>query len=253
MPPRFLVAVLASLVLIVSCGSDTSQSVNPYDPPAPVSNPDIKILMMGNSHTAPIPKYLRQIFQRNNPSLRVLITQAPGGMFLIDRMNDPANVELLRDGDWTHVVLQALKYSTSGQYEYPTLGAEFFIDLSNEVGTTPILFPEHPRKGNSWESSYLYQLHSSIAEQHPACVSPIGFVWEDFMSKSSLSLHMQDGNHASAAGSFLTALVIYQTIMAVENFQSVQYIQGVGLSQSEQALMRTSVADITASYIPCNY
>lgn len=209
--------------------------------------------MMGNSHTTPIPSLLRQIFNKANPNLSVEVTQAPGGMYLIDRMADSRNVDLLKDGTWTHVVLQALKYSTSGMYDYSTMGAEFFIDLSNDIGTVPILFPEHPRKNNSWESSYLYQLHTGIAEEHSACVSPIGYVWEDFMSKSTLKLHQLDGNHATNAGSFLTALVIYQTIMSRDDLQSIGFVSGVDVAQSEQSIMWASVADITASYRPCNY
>ena len=241
------------LLLVGSCGGGGSTLIEPPPPPQGGTEATVKILMMGNSHTGPIPSILSRIFSQLNPSLAVEIELAPGGMFLIDRMNHTATLDLLRNGEWTHVVLQALKYSTSGTIDYPTTGAEFFIDETNSLGGVPILFPEHPRRWNTWESSYLYNLHSGIATEHSACVSPIGFVWEDFMAKSSLSLHQADGNHATTAGSFLTALVIYQTIMEVDDFNALANISGIGISDQNQIKMRASVVDVMTTYQPCAF
>lgn len=251
---RIFVAI--ALLLVTSCGGSGSKPDDPFDGgggggSGGGNGPVIKVLMMGNSHTTPIPDLLYKIFEKARPDVRLTVEQAPGYFFLIDRINQQSTFDLLEGEDWTHVVLQALKYSSSGRYTYPTTGAEVLIDKTNEIGAVPIMFPEHPREGNSWESSFLYELHSGVAVDHPACVSPVGFVWEDFMNKSNLSLHHSDGNHATQAGSFLTAMVIFQTIMAEEGLITIPHISGVGVNQSQQALMRASVSDILSTFEPC--
>ena len=84
MSQRIIICVLVTVLM--SCGGGGSQSRQLTVEPEEVINPDLKILMMGNSHTTPIPTLLRQIFHVANPELRVQVTQAPGGMFLIERM-----------------------------------------------------------------------------------------------------------------------------------------------------------------------
>ena len=252
---KHMVIILWALLFIPSCGGSGSKPNDPFDGGGGGGSggdgPVIKVLMMGNSHTTPIPELLHKIFAKARPDVRLTVEQAPGYFFLIDRINQQSTFDLLESEDWTHVVLQALKYSSTGRYTYPTTGAEVLIDKTNEIGAVPIMFPEHPREGNSWESNFLYELHSGVAVEHPACVSPIGFVWEDFMNKSDLSLHHSDGNHATQAGSFLTAMVIFQTIMADEGLINIPHISGVGVNQSQQTLMRASVSDILNTFKPC--
>ena len=62
----------------------------------------------------------------------------------------------------------------------------------------------------------MYDLHVSIANKQSTCVAPVGLVWDRVISlMPRLELHHADENHASNAGSFLTALVFYQTIAVI--------------------------------------
>lgn len=246
------IVILFSSVLLIACGGSDGDDNETIEPPIAVIDYDYQILMMGNSHTAPIPTVLSQIFKHAQPGVTVSIILAPGGMFLIDRMEDTANIALLNQEPWSHVILQALKYSSSGTMSYPTTGAEYFIREATAIGATPIMYPEHPRQGNTWEAEYLFQLHTSVAAEHPACVAPIGFVWDDFQSKSTLELHISDGNHANTAGKFLTALVLYHAITQAD-ISALSFIPDVGVSEADQQDMRDSVHTVVTTYIPCVY
>ena len=59
---------------------------------------------------------------------------------------EAAEITLL---NWSFVVLQAQKYSTSGQFFYPTDGAEALLRIARTQRAVPILFPEWPLRGVS--------------------------------------------------------------------------------------------------------
>ena len=247
-----LSGLFALIILLQGCGGGGSSTVNPPPPPADKSTADFEVLLMGNSHTTPIPSMLEKIFAVGYPDKTTNFEVAPGYLFLIDRMNDSASINMLREGEWTHVILQALKYSSSGQYSYPTTGAEYFINQSKGIGATPILFPEHPRAGQSWEVDYLWNLHTSVADRTPACVAPIGYVWQEVMNQSSIALHSSDGNHASTAGSFLTALTIY-SIITGDLVSELDEVPNVPVDSGTQELFKSSVDYILATFQPCSY
>ena len=90
------------------------------------------------------------------------LLEASGG-FLSDRVTDGVSYRDLEREPWTHVILQGQKYSTTGSYSYRTDAAEYWIRGSKKQGATPIMFPEHPRQGNTWEGQTLWDLHKGIA------------------------------------------------------------------------------------------
>jgi hypothetical protein len=119
---------------------------------------------------------------------------------------------LLRSQSWSFVILQAQKYSTSGQFQYSTAEAKALIRISREQRAVPVMFPEWPREGVD-ETQRIYDLHVAIAQAEPACVAPIGQAWDLALARDpALVLHAADGNHSAPAGAFLAALVLYATI-----------------------------------------
>ena len=161
--------------------------------------------------------------QLNRPALRVLLAltlcaafvSCGGGSGNADAppaVAPPpatATLELLQGQRWTHVVLQAQKYSSSGQFQYSTTEALALIRLARAAGAQAILFPEWPRRGID-ESARIYELHVSIAQREPACVAPIGQAFDlAALRQPALLLHNADGNHSAPAGAFLAALMLY--------------------------------------------
>lgn len=211
------------------------------------------VLLIGNSHASALGPVLEQLLMLGQPGKRVDVQIAPRSGFLAERVNDGVTAETLESQNWTHVILQAQKYSSSGAYTYPTTAAEYWIRGAKQQGATPIMFPEHPRRGNSWEGQTLWELHSDIATRENACVAPVGLVWDEVLfTDPSLLLHQPDGNHASAMGVLLTALVFYQIITG-DSVESLPALSALNVEARVEVLMETAVSSQLFAYVSCVY
>lgn len=241
--------LVAATLLVAGCSGDESDRVTTYGPPA--ASADISLLFMGNSHASVngLQGMVAEMVGAVRPNESVAAVEAPGWMFLEERINHAPSINLLRSHDWSFVILQAQKYSSSGQYEYSTAEAEAFIRLAREQHAVPILFPEWPRKGVD-ETMRIYDLHVSIAQREPACVAPIGQAWDLSLSRHpELVLHADDGNHSNPAGAFLAALVLHATITGVSPLD-VPPLTQFTVSGNTQALLRTVADDTIQAWPP---
>ena len=183
------------------------------------------------------------------PGRTVAATEAPGWMFLEDRVADAASLQLLRGRTWSFVVLQAQKYSTSGLFSYPIEPAITLIEMSRTAAAVPILFPEWPRRDVA-ETQRIYDLHVSIAQREPACVAPIGQAWDLALARHpGVVLHDADGNHSAAPGAFLAAVVIASTITGTPP-DAFPFVSAAGVDADTQALLRRTAADTVLAYAP---
>lgn len=173
---------------------------------------ELSILFIGNSHSAPIPKRLTEIYQRQQPGAKVRIKAVRKGGFLVDHARSESTLQMMRSGDWDWIVLQAQKYSTTGRYTYPTTGAIELSEVAAEVGAKVIMYPEWSRRDVPEEYARIRAIHDSIAEETGADVAPIGEAWEKAISENTDGLYARDGNHATAKGSYLNAAVFYSLI-----------------------------------------
>lgn len=246
---------LAAVTLgALACGGGGSpapvNSVEQPTAPAP-ADADITLLMMGNSHTSlsALPRQLEALLRAGLPGKSVAATEAPGWMFLDERLADAASMALLRGRRWTVLVLQAQKYSSSGQFSYSTSEAQSLIRVARELGAMPVMFPEWPRLGVA-ETERIYELHASIARQQPACVAPIGQAWGLALQRHpALVLHAGDGNHSAPAGAYLTALMLYTTLTGASPL-ALPALANNGVPAEQQALLRQVAADAAAATAP---
>ncbi|HUR40177.1 MAG TPA: hypothetical protein VM240_03335 [Verrucomicrobiae bacterium] len=225
-----------------------------HEQDAEVSAPkdaDISILSMGNSHQSvnDIQAMIADMVRSERDGELVAIVEAPGWMFLEDRLYHEPSLRLLREIDWSYVILQAQKYSTSGQYSYSTAEAKELIRLARVQHAVPILFPEWPRLGVD-ETQRIYDLHVSIAQAEPACVAPIGQAWDLSLARHpDLRLHAPDGNHSNHAGAFLAALVLHATITGGSPLD-VPHLAAYPVETEDQARLRQVAADTVADWPP---
>lgn len=206
---------------------------------------------MGNSHASVnhLQRMVREMVLAVRPGKTVATAEAPGWMFLQEHFNDPDSVNLLRSQDWSFVVLQAQKYSSSGQFEYSTTGAEGLIRMARERHAVPIMFPEWPRLGVN-ETRIIYDLHVSIAQREVACVAPIGQAWDLALERHpSLRLHGDDGNHSNPAGAFLAALILFATVTGTSPLDVPPMPQFV-VDVDTQALLRPIAAETVQLWPP---
>ena len=233
-------------------GSTNAITYSTSQPLADNSNASAyKVLLMGNSHAAGLRQTLEYLLILGQAGKSVDVQLAPNPGFLDDRVNDGESEQKLECEQWTHVILQGQKYSSTGSGTYPTTAAEYWIRGSKELGATPIMFPEHPRKNNTWEGQTLWDLHTGIAVRENACVAPVGLVWDEVIFRDpSLMLHQPDGNHASEAGLLLTALVFYQIITG-QPVESLPELSGLNIDSATEQIMKESVSSLLFAYQPC--
>jgi hypothetical protein len=183
--------------------------------PANVFANDYAVIMLGNSHTTKnkLPKILETLLANDGKGATAEVKASRHWRFLDERLDDGTSQKLLESEQWTHVVLQAQKYSSSGRYFYPTDAAEEWIRRAKAQDAAPILFPEWARRGNTEEGPRLQTLHEEIAAREAACVAPVGVAWEIVReSNPDLVLHHPDGNHSNKNGAHLTAYVLYEAV-----------------------------------------
>ena len=208
-------SILATLVLLLAaCGGGGDAQRGGATSGPPPASADITLLFMGNSHTSvnDLSKMVADMVRAGRPGKTVASVEAPGGLFLDERLTDAPSMDLLRSQNWSFVILQAQKYSSSGQVAYSTEEAKELVRRSRTQHAVPIMFPEWPRRGID-ETQRIFDLHVSIAQAEPACVAPIPQAFDLALARDpTLTLHASDGNHSAPAGAFLAALVLYATI-----------------------------------------
>ena len=210
------------------------------------SQENYQILLIGNSHSVSngLPNLISTLIEAGQPGISADAGAAAGFKFLDERLNDGKTQELLESRSWTHVILQAQKYSSSGQYYYSTAAAETWIRRVKAQNARPILFPEWPRRGNKEEGQRIHNLHLSISSRESACVAPIGLAWEESLARyPSLSLHAADGNHSNLTGALLTAYVLYH-VTTGQSAANLPYILTISVNANTQKDLRELAAAV---------
>jgi hypothetical protein len=241
-------------LLLAACGGGGGGDQAPNNPPSgpPSATADITLLFMGNSHTSVnnLSGMVAEMVRAARPGKTVASVEAPGWMFLEERLNHAPSVDLLRSQDWSFLVLQAQKYSSSGQFVYSTAEAEAFIRMGREQHAVPIMFPEWPRRGVD-ETQRIYDLHVSIAQRETACVAPIGQAWDLSLARfPSLELHAPDGNHSNPAGAFLAALILFATITGNSPMDVPPLAAQFAVDNGTQAQLREIAAEAVLTWPP---
>jgi hypothetical protein len=239
-------SLAAATLLLAACGivDDSGGAVEG-------TAADVAILMMGNSHTSynNLPAMVEMLVADARAPETAGAVEAPGWMFLEDRYSHEPSLDLIRLQDWSFVVLQAQKYSTTGCCVYSTAEAEAFIRIARAQNAVPIMFPEWPRRDVD-ETMTIYNMHVSIAQAEPACVAPIGQAWDLSLQRHpGIVLHAADGNHSAAPGALLTALVLAATMTGASPLDMPQ-LGGFGVAADDQALLRAVAADTVAAWPP---
>jgi hypothetical protein len=211
-----------------------------------------QILLYGNSHIARQAGLIKRLISTAEPQ-RLIDVENAGGGFLDENLASAKQVAKLEDGSWTHVILQGQKYSQSGSTIYPTTAAQHWIEKAKVNGATPILFPEHPQRGNADEGQRIHQLHTAISQQQKSCVAPIGLTWDKvLMISPQLPLHQSDGNHASLTGNMLTALVFYEVITG-NSADLLPYIPEIDVDESIQQLLGQIASETVQLFPSCQF
>ncbi|WMS86813.1 hypothetical protein [Pleionea litopenaei] len=255
--------VLCSILILLTAGcridsdndSSNADAHNSHTPDLNAPLADYELLFMGNSHSSQneLPQLVATLLTNDGEGKSANAFNAPGWSFLDGRLNDGVSYGFMQSREWTHVILQAQKYSTTGRYSYPTDAAKTWIQRAKQQNAIPIMFPEWPRRGNFEEGQRIHMLHMSIVLQEPACVAPIGLAWDAAIAlRPTINLHASDGNHSNPTGALLSAYVFYGVI-SNKPVSDLEYLPSLPANQSMQTFLRQVAADTLAAHPPCQY
>jgi hypothetical protein len=203
---------------------------------------DYNVLLIGNSHSsrAGLPDMLEEILEADGTAASADVKALGHWAFLTERLEDRTTQKALESRSWTHVILQAQKYSTTGRYYYPTDAAEEWIRRVRVHGAQPILFPEWARLQHPEEGARIHHLHLGISSREFACVAPVGLAWQIVRdAHPDIRLHAHDGNHANRQGALLTAYVLYGAVSG-ESPAALPYLKIRGVNEETQAVLRAA-------------
>ncbi|WP_339723652.1 hypothetical protein [uncultured Paraglaciecola sp.] len=252
---------MSIIVSLSGCSSDGATAANSAktNVPSHVSDlaampvADYEVLFIGNSHSSAngLPNLVAILLESAESGKTANAALAAGYGFLDERVNDGVTEEALKARQWTHVFLQAQKYSTTGRYFYPTLAAQTWIKSVKSLYALPIMFPEWPRYANKEEGQRIFDLHLSIVSQEAACVAPVGLVWDASIKRHpDIKLHAVDGNHSNLNGALLTAYVFFQ-IISTQPANVLEYIPEIGVNEVIQAKLKAVALDFHNLHLPC--
>ena len=79
---------------------------------------EFQVLLIGNSHSSKndLPDLVAKLIEIWHPDASVYVDAAPRWVFIAERIDDKVTQKTLESRQWTHVILQAQKYSSSGRY-----------------------------------------------------------------------------------------------------------------------------------------
>ena len=215
---------------------------------------NFNVLMLGNSHTTQnkLPEIVEVLLQQDSGVGAAQVEASRRWSFLQERLHDGVSQELLQSQAWSHVILQAQKYSTSGRYSYPTDAAEEWIRQTRAQGAQPVLFPEWGQRGNAGEAQRVQALHESIANREAACVAPVGLAWDLVLqSNPEIRLHHRDGNHSNKNGAHLAAYVLYEAVSR-RPARDLPTIDALRIKPELQEIFRNAASSAFAQAASCD-
>ncbi len=208
--------------------------------PRNVAPESISVLFVGNSYT--YFNHLAEIVsgiaasKPDGPTIDAT-SVVRGGATLRFHLEDGTALRELERGGWDFVVLQeqSLLGGRRGPDGEPLVADPTAFHASvrewvrhiRAAGAAPILYMTWARRSQPGMQDQLTEAYLSIGEELGVKVAPVGEAWaESRWRLMTLPLHIDDGSHPSATGSYLTACVIYAALTGQDPRGAPALIEG---------------------------
>ena len=233
-----------------------------------------KILFVGNSHTYvnSVPTMVKKLCSKNGISAKITTVVHSGYSLYNYAYPDKSDSEqvrlskklktLLKSKEWDYVVLQDYRYGGVKNTAQTKKAVQALQPLIKKSGAQMVFYVTWaPKEGhsdyrNGWAATpedYLSKkadLFYALADKYKAALAPSGIA---FMRANTLlpevELYRSDKVHASTAGSYLSACVIYATLFnkSPEGTSYYPTIDGMSSSQSIRIgkKLQALAADVT--------
>lgn len=114
-------------------------------------------------------------------------------------------------GKYDYCVIQEQAHPMSAE-EDTIKYATKIVELCKRVGTVPVIFETWAEKAKPENQIEMNRRYRSLATKFDARLAPIGELWSEVLNSADVDLYFRDGEHASAIGDFLIAIVLTKVI-----------------------------------------
>lgn len=189
----------------------------------------VKVLFIGNSYT----------HMNNMPALFELIAKSQGTDVYVEMSAESNHTfemhtqrktlfETIRSQKWDHIVLQGFSRELAQSQEEidrkTTPYVKIILDsiYANNASTNVLLFMTwgyengylHREELNTYEkmTNKIHVGYTYLSEKFNVSIVPVGLVWKEFRTASTMRLYKKDGQHPIRKGSYLAACTFYASI-----------------------------------------
>ena len=187
----------------------------------------MKVLFIGNSHTYmnDMPELTRRMLEDSTGQPCLVTMLAYSGRSLKWHMEEEYFSERfsILHGGYDYCVIQEQAHPMGDEPD-TIANAGRIIELCKKVGTKPVIFETWAEKRKPENQQEMNRRYRELATSQNVLLAPIGEVWSAAMEELSdigTDLYFRDGEHASAVGDYLVAMVLTRTItgkLPSENF-----------------------------------
>ena len=175
----------------------------------------MKILFIGNSHTYmnDMPELTRRMIEdATGVSCEVfmLAYSSRSLKWHIEEEYFSERFNILH-GKYDYCVIQEQAHPMTDELDTIKYTTKI-VELCKKVNTIPVIFETWAEKAKPENQTEMNRRYRSLSESLGALLAPIGEVWSNVLGVGNIELYFRDGEHASAIGDFLIAMVITKTI-----------------------------------------
>lgn len=216
LPPRAARTALRHLVVLSACISACIGV--PAGPQGGFAGDGDRVLFIGNSHTYvnDVPGLVQAFADSAGAGEISTGSIAKPGYALIDHyLESPTRTFTSRCDGITHLVLQQ-GWTPGGVYrDTLTIAAKGFAELVARCNTKVVLYQVWPLRSQPQYFPLTIESFAVAARESRSLLAPVAQAWELAISRGvTAELWDADGLHASPAGSYLAALVLYERIVS---------------------------------------
>ena len=193
--------LLALLLVLSFCGLSAREAQK-----------QLKVLFVGNSYTYGynLPHIVSIIAEGTGTSLDTYRSVVPGARLQEhwEGKRDLRTKQLIAEGDFDIVVLQAYSMSGIRSPEEAMKYMKLFTDYSREFGAETVLFNTWARERVPQYQEEIDAMYKKAAEENGIRRIPVGEAWQLALDiRPSADLYTSDGSHPNELGTLLTATV----------------------------------------------
>lgn len=227
---------------------------------------NLRVLFVGNSFTYVhnVPRLLEGIAASlPGPCIETSMI-ASGGATLEAHWNSDSVAQRIREGRWTHVVLNDQStfgegWFVEGASRVGTSGRELahftrlFVDVIRGAGAKPVLLAHWSDDGApARDQQALDYLFAKVARSTGSDLSPVGTAIKRMRTElpDAATPYFTDKHHLSSIGAYMEALILYSTLVDRSPIGAAQRIEGSAIEFNRGIVFPDSIitlADIASS------